>query len=331
MPSRSGAPRNTLDGKALPEYSLPQSGVLSYVPASWVPYGELMRIDKPAGIHLFYFHHLFGTLYASVLLSTPPTLQNMLRINTILLMGTIFMRGSACAWNDTLDCEYDRQVLRCRLRPVARGALSVTQGYLFTSFLALVALGFLYLLPQDCWILAVPKMLLLALYPFAKRFTDFPQLVLGFEMSTGVFVGAAAVGYDFRSANRITWISLGLFYSAQICWTILYDTVYAQQDVKDDANAGVRSMAVRFQSRLRSFLTFIAGIQIFLLGTVGWLQGWGAWYHCTTCAGTAALLFWNVYSVDLQSPADCMWWFVSGTKLVGSTISVGLALEAYMK
>lgn len=319
------------DEKPLPEYSLPKVGILSYVPASWVPYGELMRIDKPTGIYAFYFHHLFGTLYACILLNTPPTLQHLLKVNAILFAGTIFMRGAACSWNDTLDREYDRQVRRCRLRPIARGALSPTQGHLFTSVLTLAALSFLYQLPIDCWILAMPKIFLLALYPFAKRFTDFPQLVLGFEMSSGLFIGAAAMGYDFRTTKQHTWLALGLFYFAQICWTVIYDTVYAQQDVEDDAKAGVRSMAVRFKDGPRTLLTWVAVLQVGLLAAVGSLQEWGLWYYSITCAGTAVLLFWNVYTVDLQNPAECMWWFVYGSRMVGAITSAGLGLEAFLK
>ena len=315
----------------LPEYSLPKTGILSCIPASFVPYGELMRIDKPTGIYAFYYHHLFGTLFASILLDTPPTLPNLLKINAILLAGTVFMRGAACSWNDTLDREYDRQVRRCRLRPIARGALTPTQGHLFTSCLTLAALSFLYQLPVHCWILAMPKIFLLALYPFAKRFTDFPQLVLGFEMSTGLFIGAAAVDYDFRTTEPHIWIAFGLFYFAQICWTVVYDTVYAQQDVEDDAKAGVRSMAVRFKDGPRTLLTGVAVLQVMLLVAGGWLQEWGLWYYTFTCAGTATLLFWNVYTVDLQNPAECMWWFVYGSRMVGATTSAGLGLEAFFK
>ncbi|PVI02413.1 UbiA prenyltransferase [Periconia macrospinosa] len=319
---------NTNQPTPLPEYKLPTTGILSYVPKSWVPYGELMRIDKPTGIYAFYFHHLFGTLLACILLQSPPNLH-LLKINTILFLGCIFMRGAACSWNDTLDCEYDRQVLRCRLRPIARRALSTTQGHIFTAFLAVVALAFLVQLPTDCWILAIPKICLLALYPFAKRFTDFPQLVLGFEMSSGLFIGVAAMGYNFRNIQLHDSITLGLFYAAQICWTVIYDTVYAQQDVEDDAKAGVRSMAVRFKDGPRTLLAWVAIVKVVLLVTIGWVQEWGISYYSITCAGTAALLFWNVYTLDLKSPAECMWWFVYGSRMVGATMSAGLALESF--
>lgn len=314
---------------ALPEYSLPRRGILSHVPASWVPYGELMRIDKPAGIYAFYFHHLFGALYACALLPDQVPLRFLIKTNLILAGGTIFQRGAACSWNDTLDREYDRQVFRCRLRPIARGALSPLQGHIFTGFLTLVALGFLYQLPVDCWLLAIPKIFLLALYPFAKRFTDFPQLVLGFEMATGIFIGAAAVGYNFKETTGESWIGFGLFYLAQVCWTVVYDTVYAQQDVEDDAKAGVRSMAVRFMDAPKALLTFVAVLQVALMAISGWIQGWGLAYFTVTCGGVALLLFWNVYTVDLKNPSECMWWFVNGIKMVGAMTSFGLALEAY--
>ncbi|KAF2265440.1 UbiA prenyltransferase [Lojkania enalia] len=310
-------------------YFLPKNGILSHVPASWVPYGELMRIDKPTGIYAFYFHHLFGTLYGTVLLSGAVSAIKLLETNVILFTGTVFMRGAACSWNDTLDKEYDRQVARCRLRPIARGALSELQGHIFTSFLTLFALFFLYQLPRDCAILAIPKIILLALYPFAKRFTDFPQLVLGFEMASGIFIGAASVGYDFRTMDQKMVIAMVLFYLAQVCWTVVYDTIYAQQDVEDDAKAGVKSMAVRFKDGPRQLLAFVAILQTVLLTATGLVQGFGLSYFFVTCGGTTALLFWNVYSVDLKNPSECMWWFMYGSRMVGAITSAGLLLEFF--
>ncbi len=111
----------------------PQKGFLSILPASWVPYAELMRLDKPTGFYLFYLPYLFGTLYASCIAIPIITPTSLLTTNIILLAGTVILRGAACTWNDNIDRELDRQVSRCRLRAIARGAVTPRNGHIFTA------------------------------------------------------------------------------------------------------------------------------------------------------------------------------------------------------
>lgn len=291
-----------------PPYQPPKTGILSHVPSSWVPYGELMRIDKPTGIYLFFFPHLFGTLYVAA--SSPTATQSaadIFWINVKLFVGTIFMRAAACAWNDNLDRDYDRQVRRCRNRPLARGALTPAQGYIFTVPLTLIAAGFLFSLPQLCHIVSVPSIALLALYPFTKRFTDFPQLILGFQVAIGILLGMAAVDPQAEKNTDYSKEAVLAFYLMNVAWTLVYDTVYAQQDVEDDAKAGVRSMAVRFRNGPRLLLTCVVFLQLILLGLTGWFQGFGAGYYSVACGGTLASMLWMLLTIDLKQPAECMW------------------------
>lgn len=311
-----------------PTYTLPQTGILSYVPPSWVPYGELMRIEKPTGIYLFYFPHLFGTLYAAYLHRNRVSTMTLLRTNIILLLGTVFMRAAACAWNDNLDREYDRKVRRCRLRPLARGALTPLQGYVFAGAMTVLAAAFLSTLPLDCVLISVPSIALLFLYPFAKRFTDFPQLILGFQVGIGIPLGMAAVGWNSRETKPQTWQALASLYFANICWTVVYDTVYAQQDVEDDTKAGVRSMAVRFRNGTRILLTSVATLLVVLLVAAGILEGMSATYFTLACGGTAGSMVWMLTTIDLKRPEQCMWWFKNGCWLVGLSIAAGLGCEA---
>ena len=116
----------------LPPCHPPDAGFISYLPLSVVPYAELMRLHKPAGYYAFYFPHLFGTLYASAILSPMLELSLLLRRNLLFMIGSLLLWGAACSWNDTLDADYDRQVARCRHRPVARGAVSPLAANLFT-------------------------------------------------------------------------------------------------------------------------------------------------------------------------------------------------------
>ncbi|KAJ8133449.1 hypothetical protein O1611_g162 [Lasiodiplodia mahajangana] len=318
----------------LPQYVPPVSGILSYFPASWVPFGELARIDRPTGIYLFYLPHLFGTLYATGT-SNQVSLLDIVYKNAILFAGTISFRAAACSWNDSLDYEYDRQVLRCRLRPVARGAVTPSQAHIFTVFLTFLALAFLYLLPRSCWIVSVPSIFLLALYPFAKRFTDFPQTILGVQVGIGFFMGAAAIDDGWfkdidsfaalRNNQRIQ--AMMAFYLANACWTVVYDTVYAQQDVEDDVKAGVRSIAVRFRGSTRALLWGVSSMVVAMLLASGYLQNFGTGYFAVTCGGTMASLSYMLSTVDFTVPAECGWWFRNGTWFVGFSISGGLILE----
>jgi 4-hydroxybenzoate polyprenyltransferase len=297
----------TADFSGLPPYRLPTSGILSYVPTSWVPYGELMRIEKPTGIYLFYFPHLFGTLYVAATQGSKVSTNELLWTNVTLFVGTIFMRAAACAWNDNLDRDFDRQVARCRLRPLARGALTPTQGYVFAGAMTVIAAACLFVLPTLCHLISIPSIALLFLYPFTKRFTDFPQLILGFQVSIGFLLGMAAVDANAFDNTVYSKEAVAAFYLMNVAWTLVYDTVYAQQDVEDDAKAGVRSMAVRFRNGPKVLLTAVVALQVVLLGLTGTLQGLGAAYFAVACGGTLLSMLWMLTTIDLKKPSECMW------------------------
>lgn len=217
------------------------------------------------------------------------------------------MRAAACAWNDNLDRDYDRQVRRCRNRPLARGALTPAQGYIFTVPLTLIAAGMLFSLPVLCHIVSLPSIFLLALYPFTKRFTDFPQLILGFQVAIGILLGMSAVDPSAHVNTSYSPQGVAAFYLMNVAWTLVYDTVYAQQDVEDDAKAGVRSMAVRFRDGPRALLTSVVVVQLVMLVMTGVYQGFGAGYYSVAVGGTATSMGWMLVTIDLKQPAECMW------------------------
>ena len=313
-----------------PTYSPPKSGIVSYFPSAWVPYGELMRLDKPAGIYLFYLPHLVGTLYAACILDPKPQLPSLVKTDLIFFLGTVFMRGSACSWNDNLDQDYDRQVFRCKTRPIARGAVSTAKGHAFTALLTAIAFAFLLLLPSECVYYAVPSIFLLWLYPFGKRFTDYPQIILGLQISVGVLMGAVAMGVDpVLEPERIQG-SMCALYTSFVAWTVLYDTVYARQDIKDDAKAGVKSMAVTFQHWTKPLLWLCATIQVGLLVLAGVLANMGASYFTVACGGTALSIVVMLQNVKLEEPADCMWWFKNACWHVGIPVVTGLIGEYFL-
>lgn len=319
-----------VDNPSGPNYSPPKSGIVSHFPAAWVPYGELMRLDKPAGIYLFYLPHLIGTLYAASIMNPKPPVTSLCYTNLIFFSGTVFMRGAACSWNDNLDQEYDRQVFRCKTRPIARGAVSTAQGHAFTAVLTAVAFALLLLLPSACMYYAAPSIFLLWLYPFAKRFTDYPQIILGLQISIGVFMGIVAMGVDpLLEPGKIQGSTCAL-YASLVAWTVIYDTVYARQDIKDDAKAGVKSMAVKFQHWTRPLLWVCAMIQVGLLILAGVLAEMGACFLIVACGGTALSLGTMVHNVKLKEPANCMWWFTNTCWQIGIPVTSGLISEYFI-
>ncbi|TRX91705.1 hypothetical protein FHL15_007487 [Xylaria flabelliformis] len=317
------------------EYTLPTSGVLSYVPKSWVPYGELARVDKPTGIFHFYFPNMIGTLYAACIIGSAVRPDKLLYKNLVLFIGTFFFRSAACAWNDNMDREYDRHVPRCRLRPLARGALSPIQGHVCTIVLTTFALCFIYILPANCWLISVPNVILATCYPFAKRFTDFPQAVLGVQQAMGLFIGAGTIITDSehffgaereRNAARHFW-ALGALYLAIVCWEVIVDTVYAQQDVEHDAKAGVRSMALRFRNSGKALLLSISLLQTLFLVVTGICAGFGPGYMTISCGGVIGALAYMLRTINLSDPRECAWFFKVGHWYVNLAMAGGLLIQ----
>lgn len=316
------------------------SGLLQFLPETWVPYGELARIHRPTGVLLFYLPHFFGSLYVTAMQS--PVDRNFVHLvytNLIFLGGCIFFRPAVCSWNDTIDRDFDAKVARCATRPIPRGAVSVNQAHALTAAMTIGALAFLYALPAACWVVSMPDIFLLALYPFAKRFTDYSQAILGFQIALGLFMGLAALEPDFLgrltalaaapAADQTTW-AMCAFYLACACWTMIYDTVYAQQDVKDDAKAGVRSMAVYFRGRERILLWSLVLTMVASLTACGLWQGFGVAYFACACGGVLSSLSYMLLTINFDNCDECSWWFEQGYRFVAISLVLGLSLECVL-
>lgn len=317
----------------LPEYSPPTKGILSILPPSLVPYGQLMRIDKPTGIYLFYWPYVYGILQTSVLRLPLPPASQVVNNSLLFAAGAVFLRGAACSWNDTLDAPYDRLVARTRHRPVARGAVSPFAAHVFTGLQSVVGAAILYQLPSACIPYAVPTVAGLGIYPLMKRITYYPQAWLGLSMGWGIWVAAASMGADpFQwtqtpSMKQSTIVPLSCIYGAYSLWTMIYDTIYAHQDIKYDRAAGVKSMAVKFGDHTKPILTTFAVAQTGLLIAAGWSADMGIIYYAGTVAGTAATLGVMIGLVDLEKPESCWWWFQNGCWFTGLAIASGLCGE----
>lgn len=316
---------------SLPPYKPPQKGVLSTLPASWVPYAELMRIEKPGGLYGFYFPYLIGLGYAACISQPVISPSFVLYTGGILLVWNVVLRGAACTINDNLDREFDRQVARCRLRPIARGAVTPTQGHTFYAIEAVVGGAIVTQLPHaaDCFMHAVPILALLSLYPLAKRVTDFPQVVLSVPLAWGILMSCSALDVDVFTASSAMTGATSCLIASNMVWIIILDYVNACQDSTDDVKAGVRSMAVRYQNTT-AFISVLSTFQVSLMIATGVLADLSSTYFTVACGGNAVLLTLMAATVNRKHPDICAWWFLRGSLLVGGATVLGLFGE-YLK
>ncbi|KAI0179264.1 UbiA prenyltransferase [Hypoxylon sp. FL1284] len=302
-----------------------KGGWVDRVPASWVPYIQLARLSPPVALLLIFFPHVFGALHAAAHASGSPVAPSC----ALLLAGSFFFSNAAHAWNDIVDAPLDARVARTRSRPVVRGAVSRRAALVFAASQACVAALFLVLpSPPAAVKAAVPTVLGTAYYPWAKRHTHFPQLVLGFCLSWGVIVGSASVGggaevdyrpWEDRAALLLT-LSSGL-------WTFVYDTVYAHQDILDDERAGVKSVGLLFKSHTKSLLSVVLLLMGASLVSYGKLTHASFAYYIITAGGSISSLGVMIFRVDLKDQKSCWWWFSRGFWFPAVFITAGLLLE----
>ena len=213
-------------------------GWLESLPAGWRPYAMLARLDRPVGIWLLFLPCVIGLAFQR--LSGGLFLADLVWA-ALFLIGAAAMRGAGCTWNDITDRDFDARVSRTALRPIPSGAVTLKQAYTFLVVQLGIGFGVWLLLPGDAKITALLALPLVAVYPFAKRVTWWPQAWLGLTFNWGVLVGAA-------TASVITG-PVYILYFGLVLWTVAYDTIYALQDREDDALIGVRSTARLFGKR----------------------------------------------------------------------------------
>ena len=242
-------------------------------PANWVdrhappklrPWLKLGRFDRPAGIWLLMLPGWQGIALAAAEQGRWPNPLLLLAV----FVGAALMRAAGCAFNDIVDRDFDAQVARTAMRPIPAGLISVKQAWLFlvgcslVSFLILVCLGWMAIL------LGVLSLGLVAAYPFMKRITWWPQAWLGLTFSWGALLGyAAAVGH-------LSW-SAALLYASGIFWTLGYDTIYAIQDIEDDALAGIKSSTRRLGQHVKLGVAGFYAVSAVLLIAAAWVGGLG--------------------------------------------------------
>ena len=297
-------------GAALPD-AVRRQWLFRLAPAAAIPYLQLARLDRPVGYWLLVLPCWWSSALASLATYRPPALWQLV----LFLVGAIVMRGAGSTYNDIVDRHLDAQVARTRDRPVASGRVSVASARAFLVAQALI--GFLVVIQLNLFtiVLGIASLGIVAAYPFAKRVTSWPQLVLGLAFAWGGLVGwAASTGGLAAPAFAI--------YAAAIAWTIGYDTIYAIQDARDDVAAGIRSTARLFGSHLRLAVALLyAGAVLMAELALALADAAGSlWAQAGVC-GFALHLGWQVARL---SPADT----AVALRLFRSNRDAGLILAA---
>ncbi|NNE56963.1 MAG: 4-hydroxybenzoate octaprenyltransferase [Hellea sp.] len=235
------------------------------MPKGWIPYLQLSRLDRPIGYWLLALPGWIALSFASLSHGLAVT---DLKWAALILIGAIAMRGAGCTYNDIVDRDLDAKVERTALRPIPAGTVSVKQSWLWLAAQCIVGLIVLLFLPRLAQIIALCSIPLVAAYPFMKRITWWPQVWLGMT-----FNWAALVAYAAKTGE----ISPGAFilYLGLIFWTIGYDTIYACQDIEDDAFVGIKSTARRFGKHVKSGVAMSYLLCFFILFTLSPLSIWG--------------------------------------------------------
>ncbi len=272
---------------------------------------SLTRLDRPIGIFLLLWPMLWALWFAAE--GLPP-----LDILGIFTLGTVLTRSAGCAINDFADRKIDGRVTRTRLRPLATGALTPRDALLTTVVLMLLALGLVLLTNPLTIALSVIACALAILYPFSKRVTDFPQVVLGAAFGLAVPMSFSAVT---SSLPVIAWV----LFAAALSWAVAYDTFYAMSDREDDLSIGVRSTATRLGHHDLTLVAIAYAITFGLLIIAGLMATRGMfWFIGIGIATVLAAREWR--RASSRDAADCLAAFL-GNHRIGAVLFIALVLD----
>lgn len=244
--------------------AMPTNWVDRHAPQALRPWLKLGRFDRPAGIWLLMLPGWQGIALAAAKDGDYPDWK----LLALFFLGAALMRAAGCAYNDVVDRDIDAKVARTMGRPIPAGQITVRQAFVFIGACCAAGLAILLTMGPLAIALGVASLALVAAYPFMKRITWWPQAWLGLTFNWGVLLGFAA------AEGTLGWPAL-LLYAAGVCWTLGYDTIYAVQDLEDDALAGVRSSARRLgEAAPKAVLGFyIASFSLAL--AAAWMAGLG--------------------------------------------------------
>ena len=264
-------------------------------PAASRPYLRLSRADRPIGTWLLYIPCIWGVLLAALH-------DGNLQIWDAWLIlasgaGAWLMRGAGCSWNDITDRHFDAQVARTRSRPIPSGQVTVRSAVVWMAAQALTAFCILLTFGPMAIAIGIASLGFVAIYPFAKRFTWWPQVFLGLAFNWGALLGWVA------HTGKLEWPALILYLSG-ISWTLFYDTIYAHQDTEDDALIGVKSTARLFGQNSPRWLSLFLGLAVSLMGIAIWIANpsnvLGLWVALLGPLSFGLHMAWQLSNLDIN-------------------------------
>ena len=283
------------------------------------PYLRLSRFDRPIGAWLLLLPCWWSAALACGMARDLRPLPMML---VLFFIGAFAMRGAGCTWNDITDRNLDGSVERTRSRPIPSGQVSVKQALVFAVLQSLVGLAVLVQFNGFAIATGIASLLIVAVYPFMKRITYWPQVVLGLAFSWGALMGFAEI------FARIDAVAL-LLYAGSIAWVIGYDTIYAHQDREDDAMIGIKSTALMFADRTKPALAIFYGLSLLLIGAALARAGAG-WIAFAGLAAFGLHLSWQIARLNISDPALCLRLFKSNRD-AGLILAAGLLADVLMR
>lgn len=271
----------------------PANWVDRFAPPRWRPYLKLARADRPIGTWL-----LLLPGWWSVAMAAEPGHWPDPFLMILFGLGALVMRGAGCTFNDIVDRDFDGRVERTRLRPIPSGQVSVAQAVAWMVALALTGFAILLQMNGLAIALGVGSLALVAIYPFMKRVTWWPQFFLGLAFNWGAVLGWAAVRAEMAAPALVMYV-------AGIAWTLGYDTIYAHQDKEDDALIGVKSTARFLAEQTPRWLFGFYAVTVAGLVLAGALAGLHWPFHALMI-GAIAHLIWQAATVRIDDPTDCL-------------------------
>lgn len=293
----------------------PDNWVDRYMPQGLRPYARLMRLDRPIGMWLLLLPCWWGLVLAQI--AQGAGMPN-LWYGLLFLLGAFIMRGAGCTLNDLADRDFDAKVARTRSRPIPSGQVSVKAAFVFLILQCLAGLLILLQFNRTTVLIGAASLVLVAIYPFMKRFTYWPQVFLGLAFNWGALVSWSAIH------GHLAWPAV-LLYLGGIAWTLAYDTIYAHQDKEDDVLIGVKSTALKFGA---SSVYWISGFFILALISIE-ASLWLAQAHLLAHMGVAAAALhaaWQIARLNIDDPQICLKLFRSNRDF-GLLLLIGLLLD----
>ncbi len=292
-------------------------GIVEHLPASFQPYARMARLDRPIGWWLLLLPCWWSEALAARLSGTWPSLTTLL----LFLIGAIATRGAGSTWNDITDRDLDAKVARTRQRPLPSGQITPKQAFVFLALQGAVGLLVLLQFNRFAVLMGVISLVPVVVYPFMKRFTHHPQIVLGLAFAWGALMGFAVHLGAVPMAGY-------LLYAGAIAWVVGYDTIYALQDIEDDAIVGIGSTARAYGEHVRLFIAVMFVLALGLTGAAMAMIGVGpvAWVGLAAFAGH---LCWQIVTLRREDPVRALLLF-RANRDAGLLLFSGLALDAVL-